>query len=207
MGNNITTNNLKPFALIVLFLTSYLPLFMLIMIRQISNNKAYLVFGGINKQSIMIFIEKFGLSAVLGIISIFSLIGLKILLANLHKNADNGDYVTVSSLQNRNSEAIGYIATYIVPFVFSDFSSIFDIFLMIFIMLIIYRIYIYSNMIAINPILNFKYSIYEISYKDKIVDRSCVVISDNRELQENDKIKIYEIGYKIFFSPKESLRQ
>ena len=61
------------------------------------------------------------------IISVFlcliGLIGSIILLNKVRKDAVNGDNVIVERVNNRNSESIGYIATYIVPFLFQDFNS------------------------------------------------------------------------------------
>lgn len=44
-------NNLKPFVLLALFITSYIPLFVLIIIRQISENWQYMHWGGLNLAS------------------------------------------------------------------------------------------------------------------------------------------------------------
>ncbi len=197
-------NTLRPIALLVLFISSYIPLFCLVIFRQITSNCNYLNWGGWSKSALIICCEKFGLSILLGIISIVGLGGLFFTFKRLRKNFPNGDNVVVKSVQNRNSESIGYIATYIIPFLFQDFSNLYDAVAFIFLMCIIYRIYINSSMIAINPLLCCKYSIYDISYEAFGCERTGLLITAEKQLHENDMIKIYEIGYKLFFSKEEN---
>lgn len=200
MSASTRINTLQPIALLVLFISSYIPLFCLVIFRQVSNNWLFLNWAGLSRQSIFTCLEKFGLSIFLSIVSLLGLLGLILTLKKLNKNFPNGDYVVIKNIQNRNSESIGYIATYIIPFLFQDFSSLYDAFSFIFLMCIIYRIYIHSNMIAINPLLCCKYSIYEISYETSETERTGMLITNEKQLLELDKIKMYEIGYKLFFS-------
>ncbi len=195
------TNELYGIAEFVLFVTSYIPLFLLIVFKQISGNSDYLQWGGLGKKSILIFCEKFGFTFLLVFISIFSLWGCKILFSNFKKNIDNGENITLKDVRNRNSESIGYIATYIIPFIFQSFGSYYEIFAFFFLMIIIYRIYVNSNLLLINPILSFKYSIFEIEYEEQNgKNRNGLIIIQNKFIKEDTMIKIYPIGYKLFFA-------
>jgi len=196
-------NTLQPAALLVLFITSYIPLFVLVIFRQVTNNWDYLNWDGLSKHAVYLCCEKFGLSILLCVISIGGLIGLWLTMGKLNVNFPNGDNVTIKSIQNRNGDSIGYIATYIIPFLFQDFSKLYDSVAFIFLMCIIYRIYIHSSMIAINPLLCCKYSIYDISYDAFGTTRTCLLITTDKQLQENANVKIYELGYKLFFSKKD----
>jgi len=206
MSASTRINTLQPIALLVLFISSYIPLFCLVMFRQVSNNWLFLNWGGLSRQSVFICIEKFGLSIFLGFVSLLGLFGLILTLKKLNKNFPNGNYVVVKNIQNRNSESIGYIATYIIPFLFQDFSNLYDAFSFLFLICIIYRIYIHSNMIAINPLLCCRYSIYEISYQASGIERTGMLITSEKQLLELEKIKIYEIGYKLFFSKENDFK-
>ena len=62
-------NTLRPVALLVLFISSYIPLFFLVIFRQVTNNWNYLNWGGWSKHAIFVCCEKFGLSILLGMIS------------------------------------------------------------------------------------------------------------------------------------------
>ena len=199
-NNDIKVNNLKVMAQFVLFVTSYLPLFILVIVRQVYENYKFINFGGFNFEAIVLFLQKFGLSTILLLISSFGLLGCFFIFKNLEKNATNGDNVTVLNVSNKNSESIGYIATYIIPFLFHNLSDWYALFAFVVVMFIIYRIYINSNLILINPILNFKYSIFEIEYKlQNGKTKNGLVISSNRYLEEDTNIKIYEIGFKLFY--------
>lgn len=193
--------NLYGIAKTVLFITSYLPLFILIVFKQIYENGQFLHWGGLSLASVETFIAKFGIAVLLIIISIFGLLGCKMLFLNLQKDVKNGDNVTIINITNRNSESIGYIATYIIPFMFQGFNTAYEVFAMLFLFIIVYRIYINSNMLLINPILSFKYSIFEIEYEEQNGKRkNGLIIIQSKIIEENTTIKIYPIGFKLFFA-------
>jgi len=194
---------LKGGAQFALFVTSYLPLFILVIFRQIYENQNIIMQADFNTVELLLVLKKFGLSALLVLISIFGLLGCVLIFKNLEKDATNGDNVTILNVSNKNSESIGYIATYIIPFLFQNFSDWYELFAFVFIMCIIYRIYINSNLILINPVLSFKYSIFEIEYRKQNGQvKNGLIISRNKYLEEDSKIKIYEIGFKLFYCKK-----
>ncbi len=186
-----------------LFITSYLPLFAIVIGKQIKEGWDYLCWGGWNWEALNRFLKHFGMSAVLVVISIVGVVGLRVLLYNLKRNLPNGEAVKVTRISNRNSEAIGYIATYIVPFVASDFSSLFDCVVFVVVMGLIYAIYINSNMILINPLLSIWYSLLEIEYK-LIGDSTgttydALIITDTTDYKENVDYQMYQIGFKLYY--------
>lgn len=194
------TNRLRGMAQFSLFATSYLPLFILLIAKQINSNYEYLNFGGFNIESLTVFITKFGLSVILSVTAFFGGLGFRFTITNLEKDAVNGFSVEICDVKNKNSESISYIATYIIPFAFLDLNRLFDLFSILFLILIIYRIYINSSLILINPILNINYALYEIDYLENGNKRTGFIISKDKYLQESEKIKIYEIGHKMYYS-------
>ena len=54
-------NNLHGIAQFSLFVSSYLPLFLLLIVRQISVNSEYLNWAGFSWEAVMVFGAKFGL--------------------------------------------------------------------------------------------------------------------------------------------------
>ncbi|MDQ8015157.1 MAG: hypothetical protein REI96_22110 [Flavobacterium nitrogenifigens] len=198
-----TRTKLYGVAEFVLFITSYLPLFILIVFKQFSENTQYLYWGGLKFENLLVFITKFGFSTLLLITSFISLIGCKLLFSNFEKNINNGENVTLVDVKNRNSESIGYIATYIIPFIFQSFNSWYEIFAFFFLMFIIYRIYINSNLLLINPILSFNYSIFEIEYEEQNgKKRNGLIIIKDKHIEEESMITIYSIGQKLFYAKK-----
>lgn len=201
-------NTLRGGALISLFITSYIPLFVIIIAKQMYLGYDYLFWGGWNKDAFDCFISHFGMSVLLLIISIGGMVGILIFLHNVEKDHKNGDDVIVTKICNKNSDAIGYIATYIVPFFAGDFSDLVEWAVFMFIMIVIYVIYIQSNMILINPILRIcNYSLLEIEYKvlggssDKSHDAQ--IITKTKDFKEDANYKIYQLGFKMYYG-KES---
>ena len=203
MMNARNNNRLRRGALFSLFVTSYIPLFAIVIGKQIKDGWEYMNWGGWNVEALWCFFTHFGMSLVLSIISITGCVGIIVLLNNLKKNLNNGLTAKVTKISNRNSEAIGYIATYIVPFLASDFSSGFECVVFVVIMVLIYVIYTNSNMILINPVLNIWYSLLEIEYKivgdssDETHD--ALIITDTKDYKENVNYQMYQIGFKLYY--------
>ena len=149
------------------------------------------------------FATHFGMSCLLAILSVVGFVGIAILIHNLRRNLPNGQTVTITKISNRNSEAIGYIATYIVPFIASEFSSWFECLVFAVVMGLIYVIYTNSNMILINPLLNIKYSLLDVEYK-LIGDsrgnvHDALIITETKDYRENKNYQIYQIGFKLYY--------
>lgn len=196
-------NSLRRWALLALFITSYIPLFVIVIVKQLNECSNYLCWGGWHKEAIKCFLSHFGMSVLLSLLSIIGVVGIIALLRNLESNLKNGTNAKVTKISNRNSEAIGYIATYIVPFLANDFSTWFECSIFIVVMALIYTIYINSNMILINPILNIKYSLLDVEYM-VVGDKSeslydALIITDNKDFKENVNYQLYQIGFKLYY--------
>ena len=196
-------NRLRRGALFSLFVTSYIPLFAIVIGKQVNEGWTYLHWGGLNCETVKCFLAHFGMSCLLVGVSVVGVVGIIILLLNLKKNLPNGQVVNATKINNRNSEAVGYIATYIVPFFASDFSSWFECAIFIVIMALIYKIYTNSNMILINPLLSIWYSLLEVEYTivgdNSGVSHDALVITDNKDFKENVNYQLYQIGFKLYY--------
>lgn len=190
---------LRNISMLVLFLTSYIPLFGLLVLRQIKQNRDFLHFAKFTKDNLFTFFSKFGLSFFLILISIFGLVGVYLLTQNLKRKINNGEIVKVLDVENKNSEAIGYISTYIVPFIFQDTNDFFDLSSIIIVLIIIFLIYTKSNMIVINPILNISHSLFQIEYSINGKKRKGLLITELEEIDEHQEIKINQITKNIFY--------
>ncbi len=198
-------NFLKPGFQFALFTTSYFPLFFLIIIKQIFANHSKLKFGGISFETITMFVKHFGLSAILSLISLVGFIGLFFGLRNLNRKAENGFNVNIKDVRNKNSESISYIGTYIIPFLFQDYDGWYDFIAISFLLFVIYKIYVNSSLLLINPLLNIRYFIFDADFKDQRgITKNGMVLTQLKTLEEEDRIKIYKIGHKLFFGIKPS---
>lgn len=202
MDGVLRTNYLRTVSKLLLFLTSYSPLFVCIIVRQLYYNRSFLHFVGFDKIDILCLLQKFGLSIFLGFLLVFVTLLTIIFIKNLRSISKNGNNVTVKSISNKNAESIGYIATYIIPFLFQSFDEFGDIIPLLILLIIIYRIYITSSLLLVNPVLNCKYSLFEMEYEEKGDIKQGLMISPFRDIYESDNIKIFNIGYKLFYVNK-----
>ena len=112
---------------LVLFLSSCIPLFGLIALRQFYNNLIYLNWSGFNKPAIICFLSKFGISVLCLIIIVFGLIGTYFVFRFIEKDSSNGATIEIKDISSLNDEPIAYLATYIVSIMFQDYSNIADV--------------------------------------------------------------------------------
>jgi len=203
MANSRNREKLPTSVKLSLFISSYFPLFLIIIIRQIEQNINFLVFGGINLHAIKLLLSKFGITIILSFILLFGLIGIYIFINNMKKLVQNNYYELVAvKIQNKNTESIGYIATYLLPFVFQTYTTLLDIIQVILLLSVMYVIYSHSTLIVVNPLLNLKYSLYEIEYyntKSPEVIRNGIFIIDCHYLENGDTIKAKDMNRKVFF--------
>lgn len=196
--------NIANGAFFSLFIVSYTPLFFILIFRQIINYKDFLNWGGFNWEAFCNYITYFGFVTILILSIIFSIIGIKIFLKNIDNRAINsGETIFIVEIENKNSESITYLFTYIIPFIFQDLSKITDIVPIIILLTVTYCIYINSNLVLINPILNIKYNLYDIRYTNTASTKhkkGLILIKEY--VDEHDSIKIKKIGKRLIYGKK-----
>lgn len=202
MKQNISkTNNIHRIVQFVLFVSSYLPLFILIIFSHVYQNSEYFYWSGISLIGIKVFVLKFGLPSVLfSVLMIGGVFGYGQTLSKIEEVAKNGNPITVNEVKNINNELVGYIVTYIILFLFQYFNGWIECFSVLFLMVIIYSIYINSSLLLINPLLRFKYAIFEIEFTENKKTKTGLIISSDKYLQYDLNIKIYEIGPRLYFA-------
>lgn len=194
---------LKSGARLTLFLVSYLPLFFIMIFSQLYKYKSHLNWGGLNFDAFANFIVYFGAVSVLVCMSIFGIVGLHFLLKNVERRAEtSGQRVKVLDIENKNSESISYLFTYLIPFVFQDLSSLTNVFAVSVLLVVTFLIYSNSSMLLINPTISMRYSLYMTEYIDPSSDKKKkgMILSKNKFLEEDDEIKIKTIGHKLFYA-------
>ena len=192
-------NRLIGLAPFVLFLSSYMPLFILVAVRQCMSNIDCISWDGLNFTAIINIIRYFWVSILCVILVAFGLFGTYETFSRLEQKVENGTIVRIKEISSINEEPLAYIATYVIPILFQDYSSFTDCITIFVIFYIVYRLYIRSKLILVNPILNLKYSIYNIKYLDGCIERQGILITKDKSIYEEDKVKIYNVGYQLFF--------
>lgn len=202
MNNSAYSGNqgLRKAVLFSLFATSYTPLFALVICRQLSQNIPTMEWSSEGWQFVGAIALKFGLTAILLSVIVAGVCGLMLSLHNIKRRAEsNARPVTITTSTNRSGEAISYIGTYILPFVFNQYDDWFDTIALLFLLAVIYRIYINSSLLLINPLLNMWYTLYEVSFVDADGTRSGMMITKNQEIGDGDDASVYGLGKKLYY--------
>lgn len=195
-------NSMVGMAPIVLFLSSYIPLFLLIAVRQILSNSEFLIWGGLHFGTFINFMSLFGMATACLFLACFGFVGTYITFKNIDEKVENGSIVKIKEISSMNDEPLAYVATYIVPIMFNDYSNLADNITVLCIFYVVYKLYVRSRLILVNPILSMKYSIFSIKYIDGDVSRQGILISRDNFIEEDDTAKLYNVGYQLYYGYK-----
>lgn len=165
---------LNKFVKLILFFSSYSPLFFIFAIQNSFEN---------------IYVNW----SLVGV-GIFSILSLIFVLKNVKANA--GHYVKVTGVNLKDGESMSYIVTYLVPFLDLDFSNITTTSSLIILFIILAILYINSNLIYTNPILNLlTYHIYEVQIDDS---KTIMLITKKEQIMNNDRIEVKQLDNNIY---------
>jgi len=117
----------------------------------------------------------------------------------MKRDVSNGFPQIVKEVYNKKAETIGYIATYIIPFVFQTLDTSFEYIALLLFLGLIFSIYRDSVLLTINPILCLFYSTYEVKYEENGIAKNGILIIDEYDLVEEDKVIMYKIGKMLYF--------
>lgn len=187
---------------LVLFLSSYMPLFLLIAIRQIISNSNVVTWKGDYMHLVLILLKNYGMAIICISLALYGLWGTYVTFKHIGEKMENGNIVKITEISSMNDEPLAYVATYIIPIMFNDYSNIADNITILCIFYVVYKLYIHSKLILVNPMLSMKYSIFNIKYDDDTVSRQGILISKDKFIEENDRVKIYNVGYQLYYGYK-----
>lgn len=116
-----------------------------------------------------------------------------------HASTLNAIKVKVKVHQRKDGEAMSYILTYLVPFVALPSDGWEKLVSLLVFFLVLALLYINSNMIHVNPMLNiFGYRIYELSMDDGAIH----ALITRRRVIRGSEIKVIEIDEDIYLEKK-----
>lgn len=161
---------------ILLFLSSYLPLFAILTLVSWSKNRT--------------------LSYVFVAVGVVSWVTLAVYL-RYARTKINPENLQIKSAQQRDAEILSYIVTYLIPFM-ADFSKppIELIALGVFFVVIGF-LYVNSNMIHINPMLNLQgFHLFEV----ELTDGTSHAVLTKKRLRPGTTIQAVTIGEHIYLN-------
>lgn len=165
---------LNKFIKIILFLSSYSPLLFIFALQNPFDNQY--------------------VQCILILIGILSIIILKFVLKQTQSN--EGHWEKITQINLRDGESMSYIATYLLPFLALDFETIENIIAIFLLFFMLAILYMNSNLIYTNPILNiFGYHIYEVQ-----IDQGATIIllSKKKQIMMNERIYITQLDNNIY---------
>lgn len=163
---------------VLLFLSSYAPLFLIIAMRGWSDSR-YLGGG-------------------LAVVAIFSVVVLFIFIRNARKLT--ADKITVDSIISRDGDAMSYIVTYLLPFLAVKLSDVTDAASLGIVLFVIAVLYVNSNMIYTNPVLNIAgYHIFEIQDAE---GKTVALICKRAYVRTGSEIDVISIGDYVLLEKK-----
>ena len=195
-------NSLDGLAPYVLFLSSYLPLFVLIAIKEGSKVGTGISLLRIDIGSIIDSVRAYLIPIICLLCIAFGLVGTFFTFKNIEGRVENGSITTIEEVSGLNDEPLAYIATYVISFVPQDSKSWGDMLVLLFFLAIVCHLYVRSKLLLVNPVLSLRYSIFSIRFEDGEVLRQGILISRDRYIQEKDCVKIYNIGYQLYYGYK-----
>lgn len=168
---------------VLLFTSSYIPLYILLLIKfileKIEKNESYKIYD-----YVIVFI--------LIVIAIASFVYLKIKVKKTENNTEKL-YVVNSCKNETVNYFFNYIAVYFISSMGLTLTRYADLFVIIFLMILIGYIYVTNNVVYINPVLNFMgYKIYEMELYYSPTDEkfnSIVLLKKADEVIEGMEIK------------------
>ncbi len=153
---------------LILFLSSYTFLFIILMIQNYTN---------------------LNLLYFLGALIIISNLILWIVIRRCKSLADT--FIKIKNLENSNSLNTAYLVTYIIPFLNINFSKITDLISLLLLFVIVGFLYIKSDMIYVNPMLNiFHFNLLKAEDED---GNSLILITRDKKKQILEKTKFKKI--------------
>lgn len=177
---------LRNFAKIILFITAYLPL-SIIMLVKYHHSSAVAMY-------------------TTGFILLVSFICCIIVLQILDEtNKTEGSIYEIMTIEDQSQLSLNYLFTYIIPFItmtLDDISNLVSIGIFIFITLVIY---VNSNLLYMNPFLNIcGYSILKVNLKNEAGLYSYMLITKNKNkyIRIGQNVIIVPFNEDIFFLKK-----
>lgn len=207
-------------ARFALFITSYIPLFILLGVKDWAERMASCtpqdsevntanpfssstLIQHINEvgivrstmDAVVFFFRAYTVSSICASIVFICGVISFLVLKNLKKHAAMCHVYAVVSMENQSSNAAAYMASYIVPLALMQSNWLYNSILLLVVMLILFVIFCNSDLLLVNPVLCLRYAIFKISYTQTLPHDGC-----NTALQGRAGLEVRRISYPQFIS-------
>ncbi|ARK31355.1 hypothetical protein [Halalkalibacter krulwichiae] len=167
---------------LILFLSSYSPLFLIIAILNVNLNDIHKVKDIIPQDKIWLVAVMLALFILPNAILFYLIKRVKLFQPIREKT---------NTFINKNSDVMNYIVTYLIPFLSFNFDKLNQTIAFTILIFVLSIVYIHSNIFYINPILIISgYKIYEINDKYLLITKFTV--------KRDKKLKLYRIHDNVY---------
>lgn len=176
---------------IIMYLSAFIPLLWIMIIKDYLK----LLVGAINGTNYFQALLNIWLFVALGLTSMLT---MAFVIMLCHNKKLSYDTVIVKKAKNRTAEYyLGYFSLFILAPLGFSLTSIVDICVLVFILIILGVVYIKNNLYFINPTINLvKGYIYEVEYDDGNIIRTRIIVSKNKiEINKTLQIEISEYDF------------
>lgn len=171
----------------ILTLFAYLPLFAVITIRNLDFLQSLFL------SYLKIDIQKFCLFVGILIFFILTYYLFKCLVRKILNKVESTAPrdIEVEIKSEKNTEMLGFLLTYIVPFSITFENGLYDLFAFCLLFILLLHVYIKTSLFCINPLLNysFGYNIYEI----EMHSMNGFLLTTRKHRNVNKLIKVYKV--------------
>lgn len=180
----------KIFMKCLLFVSSYFPLYIFLLVLNIDNYNSY---EKIQRIPIIIFLISMLICIILSVISI--------VLVGISKNGTKK--LLIENIERPDDTIISYIMTYIIPILTVDNMNSYEIIVNILLFILIGYLYIRLNLLYLNPLWSmFGYIPYRVNC-DTILITNYKISDLKIKLKNEQSIKGFYIANDIFIAKKE----
>lgn len=178
------------FARIILFVSSYAPLFVLFAL-----------------------LDSFGVTWVRvawGMVAATSLIALALYWVHLRSDPDRYEATKVVSASPRTLDVIGYFVSYVIPFAAMQQPDAFQALALALMFLVIAGIYFRNDLYYANPVLALcGIRVFDVTVStlhndspEKIINKTVIVLTHRRFLPQSGSLKLLRIGSYIYLDSR-----
>jgi len=178
---------------ILMFLSSYTPLFAILFLKVLS--QIYESVETFNKSEALDYIYS-NTTVIVVICAILLLIIVPNVILGLilryTKSTTNPKQLKIHSVKKMNHIYMEYLISYIIPFLSFDFNNMFDMFALLFLLSTICIIYINSDLLYVNIVFNVcRYNLFKVNEEQ---DDEYMILTKKKHLKSNGILKVTNIS-------------
>ncbi len=186
---------------IIMYLSAFLPMFWLILIKDYATILKDAIDGEGSYRDLL----NIQLFVVVGLVAIITICAILLISKNKELSTD---LVIITNVTDRTAEYyLGYFSLFVLELFAFSFTDIVDIIVMVVLLIILGIVYVKNGLFFINPTMNiFRSYIFEAEYNDGKAIRSKILICKEK-IKVGDKLNVDVSNYAFTLASKVTEKQ